>query len=516
KRFVKGFPVKPFFDTLFVVYSKQGSFTAEERAAAIAGRIQKLANDLRFRGDSILLLPSETTIDLVYRDNMIMSLSDEDALWINSNRNALAKAYKLKIGKAVANYHNETSLKTLAKEIGLAALVIAVLTLVIMVINRVFRRLSRKVATWEGTLLKGIHIRNYELFNSRREVAFIHNVLNVVKWLLIVLAIYLALPVLFGIFPWTRDFSETLIGYVTSPLKKILYAIWDYLPNFFTILVLIIVFRYIIRFFHFLKTEIERGALRLPGFYADWANPTFQIIRVLILAFMLIVIFPYMPGSDSPIFKGVSVFVGVLFTFGSAGALGNVVAGLVLTYMRAFHIGDRVKIGEVTGDIIERSLLVTRIRTIKNEIISVPNSTVMSSHTVNFSSDAGTKGLIIHTTVTIGYDIDWRRVYELLKQAAAKTELLEKEPDPFVLQISLNDYYVSYQLNAYTKYPNKQAVIYSNLFENIQDTFHEAGIEIMSPHFYALRDGHKVNIPENKYPPQTGDQGIRVRMDPKE
>ena len=86
---------------------------------------------------------------------------------------------------------------------------------------------------------------------------------------------------------------------------------------------------------------------------------------------MIIVIFPYLPGSDSKIFQGVSVFLGFLFTFGSAGSLSNVMAGLVLTYMRLFKLGDRVKIGEVVGDIIERSLLVTRIRTIKNEIIII-------------------------------------------------------------------------------------------------------------------------------------------------
>ncbi len=424
-----------------------------------------------------------------------MSLTEQDGLWANSTPEEIAQTYKIRIQNAITEYRQETSWQTLAKEIGLAAFVIALLVLVIILLTKLFKKIDDKMRGLEGTYIKGIHLRNYELFNSKREVAVISNVLTVLKWLLILLAVYLALPVLFGIFPWTRDLSQTLVGYVTSPLNKILRAIWNYLPNFFTILVLVVVFRYVIRFFHFLKVEIERGALRLPGFYSDWANPTFQITRVLILAFMLIVIFPYMPGSDSPIFKGVSVFVGVLFTFGSAGALGNVVAGLVLTYMRAFKIGDRVKIGEVSGDIIEKSLLVTRIRTIKNEIISVPNSAVMSSHTINYSSDAADKGLIIHTTVTIGYDIDWRRVHVLLKKAAAMADLLEKDPEPFVLQISLDDYYVSYQINAYTKHPNKQAIIYSRLFECILDTFHEAGIEIMSPHFYALRDGTPVNIP---------------------
>lgn len=512
KRFVKGFPVKPFFDTLFIVYSKQGSFTPEDRAIAVTNRINKLAGDPTFNPDSIQVLKTELTVDLVYKDAMIMSISEQDGIWFNTSPELLARNFKNRIGKAVAEYRQQTSWQTLVKEIALALLVIGFLILVIFLIGRTFQKIELKIRGWEGSLIRGIHIRTYELFNSKREVAFIITVVTIIKWLFILLAVYLALPILFGIFPWTEDLSGTLISYVTRPLRNIWYAVWDYLPNLFTIVILVIIFRYIIRFFHFLKIEIERGALKIPGFYADWANPTFQIIRVLILAFMLIVIFPYMPGSDSPIFKGVSVFLGVLFTFSSAGALGNLVAGLVLTYMRAFKIGDRVKIGEVTGDIIERSLLVTRLRTIKNEIVSVPNSSVMSSHTVNYSSDAAERGLILHTNVTIGYDIDWRKVYELLKLAASKTALLEQDPPPFILQVSLDDYYVSYQLNAYTKHPGKQAIIYSQLFENIQDAFHEAGIEIMSPHFFAVRDGHQPNIPQSRFKAPVTDPGIAVKI----
>ncbi|MEB0249835.1 mechanosensitive ion channel family protein, partial [Mucilaginibacter sp. 5B2] len=280
----------------------------------------------------------------------------------------------------------------------------------------------------------------------------------------------------------------------------IAHAIWDYIPNLMTILILVIVFRYVLKFFKFITTEIEKGQLNVPGFYSDWANPTYQIIRVLVLAFMLIVIFPYLPGSDSGVFKGVSVFMGVLFTFGSAGALGNVVAGLVLTYMRAFKIGDRVKIGEVTGDVIEKTILVTRVRTIQNEIISIPNSTVMGNHTINYSSDAPVNGLIVHTTVTIGYDVPWRDVHQLLIDSAMATPMIEAEPKPYVLQTSLDDYYVSYRINAFTKEPNRQAAIYSALHANIQDHFNKASVEIMSPHYKALRDGNATTIPSDYLP----------------
>jgi small-conductance mechanosensitive channel len=233
----------------------------------------------------------------------------------------------------------------------------------------------------------------------------------------------------------------------------------------------------------------------LSGFYPDWANPTYQIIRVIVFAFMVVVIFPYLPGSDSAVFQGVSVFLGFLFTFGSAGSLSNIIAGLILTYMRLFKIGDRVKIGDVVGDVIEKSLLVTRIRTVKNEIISIPNSTVMSSHTINYSSDAPEKGLIIHSTITIGYDVPWMDMHQALIDAASKTELVLQEPKPFVLQTSLDDFYVSYEINAYIKEPNKQAIIYSMLHQNIQDICNERGIEIMSPHYRAARDGNTSTIP---------------------
>jgi small-conductance mechanosensitive channel len=267
------------------------------------------------------------------------------------------------------------------------------------------------------------------------------------------------------------------------------------LPKLITIIVIIIFFRYVLKGIHFLKTEIEKGNLKVTGFYADWANPTFQIVRVVIFAFMLVVIFPFLPGSDSPVFKGVSVFLGFLFTFGSAGSLSNIMSGLVLTYMRLFKIGDRVKIGDVLGDVIEKSMLVTRIRTIKNEIISIPNSTVMSSHTINYSSETTDKGLILYTSVTIGYDVPWRDMHKALLNAADRTDLLLKEPKPFVLQTSLDDFYVSYQINAYTLDANEQFNIYSQLHCNIQDCCYEAGIEILSPHYTSARDGNATAMP---------------------
>jgi small-conductance mechanosensitive channel len=500
RKFVRGFGVAPFRDTLFCIFTRQGSFTPKDRAEAIAARISKLADDYGFRVDSLKVLPSEQTSDIYYKNNLLLAVSEQDALWQNTTKNQLAESWKVTIGKAVKQYREETSWSTLAKEGSLALLVVVLAVLLIYGISKLFGWLLSKTHNQDAWYSKGIRIKNYQLVDPARSVQVLHTLIRLAKWLVIILVIYLALPVLFGIFPFTKNISDTLLGYVAAPLKKIGLAVWNYIPNLITILVLVIIFRYVLKFFRYLKTEIELGKLTIPGFYPDWANPTYQILRVLILAFMLIVIFPYMPGSDSPIFKGVSVFVGVLFTFGSAGALGNIVAGLVLTYMRAFKLGDRVKIGEVTGDVIGKSLLVTRVRTIQNEIISIPNSTVMGTHTINYSTDAAVNGLIIHTTVTIGYDAPWKQVHQLLINAALATPMVEQEPKPYVLQTSLDDYYVSYRINAFTKEPNRQAVIYSHLHANIQDKFNEAGVEIMSPHYKALRDGNATTIPADYLP----------------
>ncbi|MDG1212703.1 MAG: mechanosensitive ion channel, partial [Flavobacteriaceae bacterium] len=492
----KGVPVTGFFkDTLFTVYSRLGSFSPKERAKAVRERIQSLAGLRDFSRDSLVVESEYNILNLVYSDQIVTSISEEDALWSKMNAADLSIKYQKIISEAILNYQNETNIITLLKEFGLALLVLIITYLIIKYIFIAFRWTAIKIHAQENNRIKGIKIKDYTLFDASRQVAVLINLNTVLKWLVVLSTVYIALPILFGIFPWTKDMAQTLFGYVLDPLKDIGLGLWNYLPNLITVIVIIVVFRYVLKGLYFLKLEIQQENLKLPGFYSDWAAPTYQIVKVLVFAFMIVVIFPYLPGSDSPVFQGVSVFLGFLFTFGSAGSLSNIIAGLVLTYMRLFKMGDRVKIGSISGDVIEKNMLVTRVRTTKNEIISIPNATVMNSHTINYSSDAPEKGLIMHSTITIGYDVPWRKMEAVLIKAALKTPLLLDDPAPFVLQTSLDDFYVSYQINAYTREPNKQATIYSNLHANIQDFCNEAGIEIMSPHYRAARDGNQSTIP---------------------
>ncbi|GAA0871416.1 hypothetical protein GCM10009117_05620 [Gangjinia marincola] len=265
------------------------------------------------------------------------------------------------------------------------------------------------------------------------------------------------------------------------------------------------------RFIKYLANELEREAVRIDGFHADWAKPTYNLAKVVIIAFALVIVFPYIPGSDSKAFTGVSIFFGVLFSLGSTSAISNIVAGIVITYMRPFKLGDRVQIGETIGDVTDKSLLVTRVRTIKNLDITIPNSAILNNHIVNFSKNAAEDiGIILHTSVTIGYDVPSNEVIKALVEGATRTEAILENPKPFVLIKSLDDFYVNYEINAYTKSPEKAALIYSNLHDSIKDAMHDAGIEILSPHYSAIRDGNSLTVPLKNIPEGYEKPGFKV------
>jgi small-conductance mechanosensitive channel len=386
----------------------------------------------------------------------------------------------------------------------------ALLILALRLLGVVFSRLYTKLDEWHGLYIRSLRVQNLELLPAEKITALLRTTARVVRAVVSIALLYAYITLVPSFFPWTRGYSQVLFGYLLSPLEVVLRALVAYVPNVFFMAIIVAVAYYAARLVRFFFDAIARGNLVVRGFYPDWAMPTYKIARFLIVAFTLVVAFPYLPGSSSPAFRGVSIFLGLLLSLGSSSAIANVVAGSVLTYTRAFSLGDRVQIGETTGDIVEKTLLVTRVRTIKNVDIAIPNAMVLSSHIVNFSSAAKERGLILHTTVTIGYDAPWRKVHELLNSAALATEHILHEPSPFVLQTSLDDSYVSYQLNAYTDHPNQMATIYSELHQNIQDKFHQAGVEIMSPHFSAVRDGNATTVPVEFRPVNYAAPGFRI------
>ena len=496
KNSTKGYPVVGVMgDTLFHIYSHRGELSAKDRAEILTKKIHELYKDDYLNTDSFKVLETADNYTILYGKTIVLSLNETDALWHDKNLSELGNEYRIKIDDSIKKAKYEYSLSRILIRAGLVFIVILLTWLFIWLIRLGNRRLMNSINSNKEKWLKKLAYKDYTFLNEEQEYQIILFITKLFRWFVYIVLIYISLSAIFSIFPFTRGWADKLIQLILSPLKSIFISIWNYLPNLFSILAIIFVMKYFIKFVKYVFTEIDSEKLKLSGFHAYWAMPTFSIVKFLLYAFMFVLIFPFLPGSDSNIFKGVSVFIGVLFSLGSTSAIANLVAGLVITYMRPFKIGDRIKIGDITGDVIEKTLLVTRLRTPKNEEVTIPNSSVLSGNTVNYSTMARTVGLIIHTTVTIGYDVPWKKMHQALLNAVDRTELLQKEPKPFVLQTSLDDFYVSYQINGYTRETNRFNRIYSSLHQNIQDCCNEMGIEIMSPHYRAARDGNTTTIP---------------------
>ncbi len=495
-----GAPVVVGKDTIFFVQERVLSFSPEDRARAVSERIRNIAKNALISLESITAVNGETTSDIVAGDLMIMSVTDRDARMAGRSRQELAEDYAQKIRRALAKQRETYSLRSILVGAGLFLLATAVLVTGIWLLRKVFIKLCIKVASWEGTRIKPLKIQNLEILSAGRSIFILIKLLKGLRLAIILLLFYFYIPLVLDFFPWTHGVASVLYGYMISPMMTVVHSLLAFIPNLLFIAIIVAVLRYVIRGVRVLFSAIANGTISLPGFYRDWAMPTYKIVRFLIIAFGAVVIFPYLPGSKSPAFQGISIFLGILFSLGSTSAVANMVAGTILTYMRPFKMGDRVKIADAEGDVIEKTLLVTRLTTIKNVDITIPNAMVLSSHIINYSSSAKELGLVLHTTVTIGYDAPWRKVHELLIAAAGSVEEIQKEPKPYVLQTALDDFYVHYELNCYTNEPHIMAKTYSQLHQNIQDRFNEAGVEIMSPHYSSLRDGNKATIPDEHLP----------------
>ncbi len=509
-----GYPIVISSDTLFTIFTKIGTISPKERADLISDRLEDLYDQFIPGIDTIAIVDYGQTVDIVFKEKSLINITEFDEIWYEQTKMELAKQYHTKIYNDLIDYKESTSFFTLLKQIGLAIFAISIQVGLVYLVNLVFRkRVDNLIESKRGIWFKAISIKELQLLDADKVTNVALFVAKALRWFINIFQLYITIPVLFSIFPPTQRLAEVLFGYILSPLETMFTSFINYMPNLFTIIVILAVTRYIIKFLGFIANEIANENLQIPGFFPEWGKPTFNIVRVLVLAFMFIVIFPYLPQSDSKVFQGVSVFLGIIFSLGSSSVIGNMVAGLVMTYMRPFKIGDRIKINDLVGDVVEKTPFVTRIKTPKKEYITVPNSNILASNVINYSTSKEKEGIVLHTTVTIGYDVPWRKVHEILINAARKTNHIMHEPSPFVLQTSLDDFYVSYQLNAYSMFPNMQPIIYSELHQNIQDEFFENGVEILSPHYRAARDGNMTTIPESYLPKNYEAPPFKIRLE---
>jgi len=470
-----------------------GPYSPHFRAQRISQRLESVARDRGISDPTVTVTENEGSSELRAGSRLLMVVTQQDARSIGTARPSLAAQYARELENAIRSDRLRYAPAALARS-GIYG-VVATLTLAlgIWIVSRVTRRLRTWIQRqWQQ---RGpLRVQQAEIADRIGHTVDV--IIRAVRVLVILLFVDLYLTYTLGLFPWTRAVSRALVGYVVSPFRAAGVAFLGYLPKLLFVLVIAGIIHVAIRLVSLFFNQVKHERIVFANFPAEWADPTNKIVRILLIAFGLVVAFPYLPASDSPAFAGVSVFMGVLFSLASSSALSNMIAGFVLTYTGAFRLGDRVKVGDSFGDIIETSLLATRVRTIKNEDITIPNSLVLGTSILNYTRESKTLGLILHTSVTIGYDAPWRQIHDLLIAAALETPGIVKEPRPFVWQTALNDFYVTYEINAYTKSPHDMIDIYAALHARIQDEFYAAGVEIMSPHFTAIRDGNSIAIPE--------------------
>lgn len=371
------------------------------------------------------------------------------------------------------------------------------LVLCLLFIRLIAGRLKRYVESLQGEKIREVGLQGVPLIPASVTVRLLKALIRLAAWVVGLFLAYVYFAFLFLLFPQTHYIATSLQTSLKSAITHVALAIWNYMPDLLTIIVVIVVCRYIMMAIKIIMGAVESGKINIPGFDAHWAPATDKLLRFLVVALGLVIIAPLLPGAASPAFKGISVFAGILLSLGSGGAVTHIVSGIFLTYTNSFKEGDVVRIGEIQGTLVEKGLLVTRIRTPKNEDITIPNARILESSVVNYSNAAQRKELVIHSTITLGYDAPWIEVHKLLKKCAEKTEGLLQEPEPWVLQTSLDGAWVAYQINACTDRADCMPGIHSDLRANIQDVFNEAGIELMTTTFHSVRDGNLSTIPTN-------------------
>ncbi|KJS29145.1 MAG: hypothetical protein VR64_21555 [Desulfatitalea sp. BRH_c12] len=478
-------------------------YPAERRAQEIGDRIKALARETAF-DPSTLQVREEDGVHVIFTADQKLVLTvlpadlKSNGLMTTHPGFAAREIYLKKIAEAVQSYRSARTSGNLLKS-GLHALLRTVcLVLLMFVVFWCFRKLEALLERHVRRKIENLEAKSHFLLRSQQIWSALKGALRIARALFAIALVYVFLNFVLSLFPWTHYAAQTLLDYVTNPLLIMWRALVDYLPNIFFLVVLTFIVRYLLKLMRIFFDGVDRGQLSFTGFDADWAWPTYRIVRGLVILLSMVVAYPYVPGSQSEAFKGISLMVGVLLSLGSTSMTSNILAGYSLTYRRAFKVGDRVKVGSNIGDVEQIRLLVTNLRSLKNEMIVIPNSFILNNEIINFSALAAKQGLILHTTVGIGYEVPWRQVASMLLLAAVRTPGLLPTPKPFVLQTGLGDFAITYELNVYCAEPKEMLALYSLLHSNIQDVFNEHNVQIMTPHYVQDTQEPKV-VPRERW-----------------
>ncbi len=485
-------------DTLFSVRGVS-SFPAERRAGRITEAIRGFAADRAVPPESLVIEETALGSVLSAGGKRLMALVDADAELEGVSRSLLAEAYRQRIAEAVVEYRREREPATLWRSAARAIAATLGTLLVLWIASRALRRLRSALDRRYRARISSVQIQSFEIVRAEQLWQALHRAINVLAAIVALVALYFYLDYVLLLFPWTRTLGQNLFAVVLRPLNTLATGAVQYLPDLVFLAVLALITRWLLKLVRLFFHRVADGTITLAGFEAEWALPTERILRLLLVAFALVIAYPYIPGSDSEAFKGISLMLGLVFSLGSSSVIGNLIAGQSLAFRRAFRVGDRVKIGEHIGEVTEIRLMSTFLRTPKNEQVVIPNSLILNGEVVNFSTLASQSGLILHTVVGIGYETPWRQVEAMLLEAAARTPGLLREPKPFVLQKALANFAVDYEINVYCDNPRGLMLLYTELHRNILDVFNEYGVQIMTPAYEGDPEQPKVVARENWY-----------------
>jgi small-conductance mechanosensitive channel len=484
-------------ETLFSVRGIT-SHPADARAQQIEDRIRTVAADSTIQTKSVTTEDHPGATWIMAGRQRIMAVLDEDAAVEDLARPMLAQLYKDRIVDSMEAYRRQRGTGVLWLDALYALGMTVALFIAATLARRLVVLLRAGLERRYGRRIEAIEDKAHHIIRGEYVWKVFAGFLNLAWGVGLAVMIYAYLSHVLRLFPWTRGFASSLFAIAIDPLRTMGQGLLGMIPNLAFLAILIVVTRYGLKLTRLVFEEIGNGRFTLKGFEPEWAPPTYRLVRFLVIAVAVVVAYPYIPGSGSEAFKGVSLLVGIIFSIGSSSFIGNVVAGYSMTYRRAFRPGDLVKIGEQMGKVEQVRMMVTHLRTIKNEEVIVPNSVIIGAEVTNYSSMAKERGLILHTKIGIRYEIPWRQVEAMLLEAAARTPGLSREPVPFVLPKALGDFYVSYELNVFCDTPNYMQKTYGELHRNILDVFNEYGVQIMTPAYEGDPDQPKI-VPREKW-----------------
>lgn len=475
------------------------SISADERAKAISERIKLIAADYYVTPDSLIVETAKEGFDeLKLNGVIIMRVFDSDAALEGISRNSLVFGAKTRIIKAINTYRYERSYDVLLKNILYGSGAILFCIVLIFIIHFVMKKINLLLESRLKERIDALELKSFQLIRSNQILISISGLVRFLKFVLMLAVIFVGTQYILGLFPWTRFISVSLIQIFVKPFSDFGLAIVNFIPSLAFLIVIFFISKYLLKLVKLLFFGLKQGSITIDGFDPDWSIPTYKIVRILLIAFAAIIAYPYIPGSESDAFKGVSLFIGVLFSLGSSSVIANLIAGYTMTYRKTFKVGDVVQIDNNIGQVSDIKLFVTRLLTPKNEEVIIPNSVILNTNVVNYSTLAKDKGLILHTTVGIGYETPWRQVEGMLLLAADRTSGILKEPKPFVLQKNLGDFAVNYEINAFTNDPIRRNKTYTELHQNILDVFNENNVQIMTPAYEGDPEQPKV-VPKDQW-----------------